>query len=375
MVARRLPMESYRSRVAEPDMTTVRPSNVQPRADLATLPSYVPGRSIPGAIKLASNEVPAGPLPSVAKAIAEAALQVHRYPDTGAGELTTRLAAKLGVPEAQIAIGCGSVSLCQQLIQATCTERDEVVFGWRSFEAYPIVTHVVGAKQVRVPLTSDHALDLDAMLAAITPQTRLVFVCSPNNPTGTLVRKAELDRFLAAVPSNVLVVLDEAYFEFVTDPDAPDGIDHVRERDNIAVLRTFSKAYGLAGLRVGYCVASEEIAAAVRKVCLPFSVNHLAQAAAIASLDAEEELFERVHEIKSERVRVRDELIAAGYDVPETQANFVWLPLGEHTAAFNEHCLEHKVVVRAFVGDGARVTIGTPEENDIFLAAAKSFSR
>ncbi|MFC0115944.1 histidinol-phosphate transaminase [Kibdelosporangium aridum] len=356
-------------------MTTVRPSNVQPRADLATLPSYVPGRSIPGAIKLASNEVPAGPLPSVAKAIAEAALQVHRYPDTGAGELTARLAAKLGVPEAQIAIGCGSVSLCQQLIQATCTERDEVVFGWRSFEAYPIVTHVVGAKQVRVPLTSDHALDLDAMLAAITPQTRLVFVCSPNNPTGTLVRKAELDRFLAAVPSNVLVVLDEAYFEFVTDPDAPDGIDHVRERDNIAVLRTFSKAYGLAGLRVGYCVASEEIAAAVRKVCLPFSVNHLAQAAAIASLDAEEELFERVHEIKGERVRVRDELIAAGYDVPETQANFVWLPLGEHTAAFNEHCLEHKVVVRAFVGDGARVTIGTPEENDIFLAAAKSFSR
>ncbi|WP_084427492.1 histidinol-phosphate transaminase [Kibdelosporangium aridum] len=356
-------------------MTTVRPSNVQPRADLATLPSYVPGRSIPGAIKLASNEVPAGPLPSVAKAIAEAALQVHRYPDTGAGELTARLAAKLGVPEAQIAIGCGSVSLCQQLIQATCTERDEVVFGWRSFEAYPIVTHVVGAKQVRVPLTSDHALDLDAMLAAITPQTRLVFVCSPNNPTGTLVRKAELDRFLAAVPSNVLIVLDEAYFEFVTDPDAPDGIDHVRERDNIAVLRTFSKAYGLAGLRVGYCVASKEIAAAVRKVCLPFSVNHLAQAAAIASLDAEEELFERVHEIKGERVRVRDELIAAGYDVPETQANFVWLPLGEHTAAFNEHCLEHKVVVRAFVGDGARVTIGTPEENDIFLAAAKSFSR
>ncbi|SMC98064.1 histidinol-phosphate aminotransferase [Kibdelosporangium aridum] len=375
MVARRPPMESYRSRVAEPDMTTVRPSNVQPRADLATLPSYVPGRSIPGAIKLASNEVPAGPLPSVAKAIAEAALQVHRYPDTGAGELTARLAAKLGVPEAQIAIGCGSVSLCQQLIQATCTERDEVVFGWRSFEAYPIVTHVVGAKQVRVPLTSDHALDLDAMLAAITPQTRLVFVCSPNNPTGTLVRKAELDRFLAAVPSNVLIVLDEAYFEFVTDPDAPDGIDHVRERDNIAVLRTFSKAYGLAGLRVGYCVASKEIAAAVRKVCLPFSVNHLAQAAAIASLDAEEELFERVHEIKGERVRVRDELIAAGYDVPETQANFVWLPLGEHTAAFNEHCLEHKVVVRAFVGDGARVTIGTPEENDIFLAAAKSFSR
>ncbi|ALG05711.1 histidinol-phosphate transaminase [Kibdelosporangium phytohabitans] len=350
-------------------------SYVQPRADLASLPSYVPGRTIPGAIKLASNEVPAGPLPSVTKAIADAAAHAHRYPDSGAGELTARLAAKLGVPESRIAVGCGSVSLCQQLIQATCTERDEVLFAWRSFEAYPIVTHVVGAKQVRVPLTDDHALDLDAMLAAITPRTRLVFVCTPNNPTGTLVRKAELDRFIEAVPSNVLVVLDEAYFEFVTDPDATDGIDYLRERDNVAVLRTFSKAYGLAGLRVGYCVTSEEVATAVRKVYVPFSVNHLAQAAAIASLDAEQELFERVLEIKDERIRVRDELVAAGYDVPETQANFVWLPLGDRTAAFNEHCLANKLVVRAFAGEGARVTISTAEENDLFLAAAKSFSR
>ncbi|ONI72608.1 histidinol-phosphate transaminase [Actinosynnema sp. ALI-1.44] len=348
---------------------------VQPRADLASLPSYVPGRTIPGAIKLASNEVPAGPLPSVAKAIADAAAHAHRYPDSAAGELTARLATKLGVAEAQISVGCGSVSLCQQLIQATCTDRDEVMFGWRSFEAYPIVTHVVGAQQVRVPLTNDHALDLDAMLAAITPRTRLIFVCTPNNPTGTLVRKAELDRFVEAVPSNVLVVLDEAYFEFVTDPDAVDGVDYLRDRDNVAVLRTFSKAYGLAGLRVGYCATSEEVTTAVRKVYLPFSVNHLAQAAAIASLDAEQELFERVLEIKDERIRVRDELVTAGYEVPETQANFVWLPLGDRTAAFNDHCLEQKLVVRAFAGEGARVTISTPEENDLFLAAAKSFSR
>nr|WP_157527857.1 histidinol-phosphate transaminase [Kibdelosporangium sp. MJ126-NF4] len=349
--------------------------NVRPRADLAGLPPYVPGRTIPGAIKLASNEVPAGPLPSVAEAIADAALQAHRYPDTGAAELTSRLAAKLGVPETQISVGCGSVSLCQLLIQSTCTERDEVIFGWRSFEAYPIVTQIVGAQQVRVPLTGDHALDLDAMAAAITDRTRLVFVCSPNNPTGTLVRKAELDRFLDSVPPNVLVVLDEAYFEFVTDPEAINGVDYVRERENIAVLRTFSKAYGLAGLRVGYCAASEEITSTVRKVYLPFSVNHLAQAAAIASLDAEQELFERVREIRNERVRVRDELIAAGFEVPETQANFVWLPLGERTAEFNEHCMENKIVVRAFAGDGARVTVSTAEENDAFLAAAKSFSR
>jgi histidinol-phosphate aminotransferase len=369
-VSRTDPRAGYRARVREAEV-----SNVQARPDLATLPSYVPGKSIPGAIKLASNEVPAGALPSVAAAIAQAAQDIHRYPDTAATELTARLVDKLRVPAEHIAVGCGSVSLCQQLIQALCTERDEVVFPWRSFEAYPIVTQVVGAKQVRVPLTEGHALDLDAISAAITPNTRLVFVCTPNNPTGTVLRSAELNRFLDSVPSNVLVVLDEAYFEFINDPDVPNGVDIFRERGNVAVLRTFSKAYGLAGLRVGYCVAPEDVATALRKVYVPFSVNHIAQVAAIASLDAEDELMERCREIMAERVRVRDELIKAGYDVPETQANFVWLPLGERTAAFNEHCLEHKVVVRAFVGDGARVTIGTPEENDVFLAAARSFSR
>jgi histidinol-phosphate aminotransferase len=228
---------------------------------------------------------------------------------------------------------------------------------------------------VRVPLTEGHALDLDAMAAAITPATRLVFVCTPNNPTGTLVRKQELNRFLDAVPQNVFVVLDEAYWEFVDDADAPDGLQITRERDNVAMLRTFSKAYGLAGLRIGYCVAPEHVTTALRKVYVPFSVNHIGQVAAIASLDAEDELFERVNVIKSERVRVRDELLALGYDVPETQANFVWLPLGERAAEFNEHCLAHKVIVRAFVGDGVRVTTSTPDENDLFLAAARSFSR
>ncbi|TCO64417.1 histidinol-phosphate transaminase [Actinocrispum wychmicini] len=350
-------------------------TNVQPRADLATLPSYVPGRVIPGAIKLASNEVAGGPLPSVAKAIGQAAAEIHRYPDTGCGELTERLAAKLGESPERIAIGCGSVTLCQQMIQALCTEQDTVVFPWRSFEAYPIVTQVVGAQQVRVPLTPGHAIDLDAVAAAVTPTTRLVFVCTPNNPTGTLIRKQELNRFLDAVPTNVMVVLDEAYWEFVDDADAPNGLEIARERENVAMLRTFSKAYGLAGLRIGYCVAPEHVAAALRKVYIPFSVNHIAQAAAVASLEAEDELFERVRVIKDERIRVRDELLALGYDVPETQANFVWLPLGERAVAFNEHCLSHKVIVRAFAGDGARVTVSTPEENDVFLAAARSFSR
>ncbi|PSL55519.1 histidinol-phosphate aminotransferase [Saccharothrix carnea] len=352
---------------------------VRTRADLVALPGYVPGKTIPGAIKLASNEVSAGPLPSVVRAIADAATAVNRYPDTAATDLVARLADKLGVPADQVAVGCGSVTLCQQLVQATCTGADEVVFAWRSFEAYPIITAVVGARQTRVPLTGGHGLDLDAMADAITPDTRLVFVCNPNNPTGTALRAAEIERFIERVPSDVLVVIDEAYKEFVDDPDVPDGVELAKAqwaagRDNVAVLRTFSKAYGLAGLRVGYAVASPAVAETLRKVYVPFSVNALAQVAALASLDAEAELMARCRAIVAERARVRGELLAAGFEVPESQANFVWLPLGERTAAFNEHCLAHKVVVRAFVGDGARVTIGEPEENDAFLAAAKSFS-
>ncbi|MEV0677158.1 histidinol-phosphate transaminase [Actinosynnema sp. NPDC050436] len=352
---------------------------VRTRADLSALPSYVPGKTIPGAIKLASNEVSAGPLPSVVRAIADAATAVNRYPDTAATDLVARLGDKLGVPAAQVAVGCGSVTLCQQLVQATCAEADEVVFPWRSFEAYPIITAVVGAGQTRVPLTSGHGLDLDAMLAAITPKTRLVFVCNPNNPTGTALRRAEVERFIEQVPAETLVVLDEAYKEFVDDPDVPDGVELAKAqwaagRDNVAALRTFSKAYGLAGLRVGYAVGSPELAETLRKVYVPFSVNALAQVAALASLDAEDELMVRCRAIVAERGRVREELLAAGFEVPVTQANFVWLPLGERTAAFNEHCLGHKVVVRAFAGDGARVTIGEPEENDAFLAAARTFT-
>ncbi|GAB2999358.1 histidinol-phosphate transaminase [Saccharothrix stipae] len=352
---------------------------VRTRADLVALPGYVPGKTIPGAIKLASNEVSAGPLPSVVRAIADAATAVNRYPDTAATELVARLGDKLGVPVAQLAVGCGSVTLCQQLVQATCADADEVVFAWRSFEAYPIITAVVGARQAKVPLTPGHGLDLDAMADAITPKTRLVFVCNPNNPTGTALRRAEIERFVERVPSDVLVVIDEAYKEFVDDPDVPDGVELAKAqwaagRDNVAVLRTFSKAYGLAGLRVGYAVASPAVAETLRKVYVPFSVNALAQVAALASLDAEAELMARCRAIVAERARVRGELLTAGFEVPESQANFVWLPLGERTAAFNEHCLAHKVVVRAFVGDGARVTIGEPEENDAFLAAARSFT-
>ena len=350
------------------------------RADLDRLPLYVPGRTVPGAIKLASNEVSAGPLPSVVAAIAAAGAAVNRYPDNGATALVTRLAQRFDLAEDQVSVGCGSVSLCQQLVQATCTERDEVLFGWLSFEAYPIVAGVVGARTAMVPLTPDHRLDVDAMLAAITPATRLVFACTPNNPTGTALTAAELRHLIDSVPRDVLVVIDQAYREFNDDPDLPDGIDVAREawargQDNVAVLRTFSKAYGLAGLRVGYCAAPKPITEAVRKVYVPFAVNAIAQVAAIASLDAEDELLARCRDVVAERGRVRSALLDLGYAVPPSQANFVWLPLGEKTVAFNEHCLDHNVVVRAFASHGARVTIGSPDENDVFLAAAQSFPR
>jgi histidinol-phosphate aminotransferase len=337
---------------------------------------------VPGAVKLASNEVSYPPLPSVAAAIADAvsagAAGINRYPDNGAVTLIAELAAHRGVEPDNLAVGCGSVSLCQQLIQATCDDGDAVLYGWRSFEAYPIVTQVVGATPVTVPVTAQHALDLPAIADAVTDRTRLIFVCSPNNPTGTLVGAAELESFLDAVPETVLVVLDEAYREFVTDPGdgtVPDGTAAALARPNVVSLRTMSKAYGLAGLRVGYAIAQRPVIGALNKVAVPFGVNSLAQVAAVAALSAGDELAERCAAVTAERGRVTDALRGFGYEVPTSQANFVWLPLAERAAEFAAHCEREKVIVRPFpdATGGARVTIGSPEENEVFLAAASSW--
>jgi histidinol-phosphate aminotransferase len=342
------------------------------RPTLATLPAYVPGRTVPGAIKLASNETPYPPLPSVVERIAAAATDVNRYPDNFATELTAAIAAKYGVDAEQVRVGCGSVSLCTQLVQAVADADEEVMYAWRSFEAYPIISAVSGASAIQVPLT-DHVHDLEAMAERITGKTRLVFVCNPNNPTGTAVGRAALMRFLQAVPPDVVVALDEAYREFVTDPSVPDGMSLLDEFPNLVVLRTFSKAYGLAGLRVGYAVAADPaLTSALRQTQVPFAVTTIAQAAALASLEpqAEKELLARVGDVVDERERVREALLGFGYEVPPTQANFVWLPLGDATLTWAAGCEERKVIVRPFAGDGARVTIGTPDENDRFLAAA-----
>jgi histidinol-phosphate aminotransferase len=321
---------------------------------------------------LASNESPFGPLPSVTQAIATASAGINHYPDAAARVLTKAIADRHGVPASHVTVGCGSTGLTQALLTAAAGHGDQVVCPWRSFEAYPILIGLAGAGEVRVPLHGERH-DLAAMARAVTPATRVVLVCSPNNPTGTVVGRNELATFLRQVPADCLVVLDEAYAEYVRDPQAANGLGEYRDHPNLAVLRTFSKAYGLAGARAGYLVAHEPVIRAVRAATPAFSVSALAQAAAAASLAAEPELAQRVEWVAGERTRVRDELLAQGWTVPDSGANFVWLRLGDSTLSFAGACEQAGVRIRAYDGEGARVSIGGKEANDTFLAAAKAF--
>ncbi len=350
------------------------------RAALDQVPAYVAGkppapREGQTVYKVSSNENPHPPLPSVLEVIREEAAGVNRYPDMGVTRLTDALAAHLDVPREQLATGTGSVGVLAQIVQSLCDAGDEVVYAWRSFEAYPIVVAIAGAVSVQVPLTDDHRHDLDAMLAAITDRTKVVLVCTPNNPTGPAVTHAELEAFIARVPRHVLVVVDEAYLEFVEGEGRVDGLALRREHANVMLLRTFSKAYGLAGLRVGYAVAPEPVAEALRKTATPFGVNVLAQTAAVASLEAKAELDVRVKQLTAERARVVEALREAGWDLPESQANFVWFPLCERTPAFVAACEEAGLSVRPYGTDGVRVTIGEPEANDRVIEVATAFLR
>lgn len=349
---------------------------VRVRTVIADIPDYRPGRNadlvarergLEHAVKLASNEVPYPPPESVQRAVAVAAGGVHRYPDDGGLALRERLAARLGVQVDEVLLGAGSVALCQQAVLATTDPGDEAVWCWPSFEAYPIIGRQAGATIVAPPLR-DHRYALDEMATAITKRTRILFVCNPNNPTGTVVDAAELEAFLSDVPEDRLVVLDEAYREFVRDEAVADGVEVARRRPNVLVLRTFSKAYGLAGLRVGYGVGSVDVVAAVRRTRQPFGVSALAQVAALAALDAEAEIRARVDEVICERARVIRVLRAElGLDVPESQANFVWLPVGARAAELADACEARGVVLRPFAGSGVRVTVGTSDENDVML--------
>lgn len=350
------------------------------RAILDSIPAYKagqPARVQPGitAHKLSSNENPFGPLPAVLDAAREAAASMQLYPDFASTALVGAIASRFAVPEAQVTVATGSVGLTQQLVQIACDAGDGVMFAWRSFESYPIVTLIGGAVPQRVALDADDRHDLDAMADAIDETTRLVFVCNPNNPTGTAVGGRALAEFIERVPDDVLIVIDEAYREFVDPGAVPDGLDFARDHANVAVLRTFSKAYGLAGLRVGFCIAHAPVADALRKVQVPFGVSSVAQAAGVAALQpaVEAAAMERVELLVAERARVDAGLRAAGLAPSVSEANFVWLRLGEQTGHFAEACESAGLAVRPFADEGVRISIGLPEANDRLLATATSW--
>jgi histidinol-phosphate aminotransferase len=348
------------------------------RAAVRAMPAYVPGaRAAAGdrpMVKLSSNENPFPPHPAVVEAIRGVADQVNRYPDMYAGELVAAIAQRHGWQENGVVAGNGSVAVLAHVLEAVCAPGDEVVYAWRSFEAYPIAVAVAGASAAPVALTPEGRHDLPAMAEAVTARTRAVLLCSPNNPTGPVLRQDDLEDLLASIRSDVLVVLDEAYAEFVREPAAADGASLLEAWPNLVVLRTFSKAFALAGLRVGYALAQPELATGFRSVSTPFGVNAVAQAAAIAALGVQAQAMELISSLVEERERVLTALADHGWNVPEAQGNFLWLPLGSASTRFAAHARDLGVLVRPFTDDGVRVSIGAPEENDAFLEVVREWA-
>lgn len=322
-------------------------------------------------VDLSMNESPFPPIPAVLDAVHSAAAQMQRYPDFRAAEAVAALAKHLGVPEAQLVVGPGSAGLTQLVIQALDPDRTEIVQPALSFEGYPLMAANVRNRAVRVPLAG-LAHDLDAMADAVTERTRCVLLCNPNNPTGAVLTHAQIAGFLTRIPSEVVVIIDEAYREYVSDGAYADGLLLHGEHDNVCVVRTFSKAYGLASLRVGYAVVPAGIAEAVRMAGLLFYPGGLAQAAASACLDpqAQQECARRCAELRDTRDRLRADLIAAGLPVAPSEANFLWLPLGPDSERFALRCRAAGLIVRCFPGVGVRVTVGDEEANARVLAVA-----
>ena len=353
------------------------------RPALAELAPYEPGKPVEEVqrelglervVKLASNEGPFPPFPAALEAMERAASGLNRYPDGGAYRLRAALADRHGVAFEEVALGAGADGVIDCLCQAVLDPRDEIVCGWPSFPVYLIDAHKLGAIARTVPLR-EHRYDLDGLLAAITPRTKLVYVCHPNNPTGTMNTRAELDAYFERVPPHVLTVLDQAYFEYVDDPDYPDGIEeYFKAGRRVLVLRTFSKIYGLAGLRVGYGVGEAPIVTAAGKVRRAFDIGIPAQVAALASLDGDEELGRRRRLTAEGRGTIERALAAAGLEPARgAVANFVYAEVGEDARPLFDALLRLGVIVRPLAGFGApeaiRVTVGTPEENEIFASA------
>ncbi|MPY10434.1 aminotransferase class I/II-fold pyridoxal phosphate-dependent enzyme [Arthrobacter sp. KR32] len=355
---------------------------LRPRGVFGKLPRYAAGKPpvvVEGleSFKLSSNENPLPPLPAVLEAIASET-SVNRYPDPMTTALRTELAGYLGVPATDIVTGAGSLGALNQILATFAGQNDfdapdEVVYAWRSFEAYPISVGLAGAAGVQVPVRADGTHDLDAMAAVITDRTRVVMLCTPNNPTGPVLTRDDVVGFLEKVPAHVVVVIDEAYQEFVRRSDAVDGIELYRGYENVIVLRTFSKAHGLAGLRVGYSVSQPALTEHLRVSAVPFAVSQIAEHAAVTSLRHIDEVEVRVQSIVDERIRVVAGLRDLGWTIPEAEGNFVWLALGEHTQDFAVRAGEHALSVRAFGSEGVRVSIGEEAANTRFLALCRDF--
>ena len=357
---------------------------IRPRNVMGKLPRYTAGKP-PAVIdglqsyKLSSNENPFPPLPAVLDALSNWQ-DFNRYPDPLSTALRTELAAFLDVPAEDIVTGAGSLGALNQLLSTFAGQDengvpDEVIYPWRSFEAYPISVGLSGADSVQVPLRADGTHDLEVMAAAVTARTRVILLCTPNNPTGPALTAGQVEDFLAKVPADVLVVIDEAYEDFVRDPEAVNGIEMYRKHPNVVVLRTFSKGAGLAGLRVGYSVSHPQVTQHLRVSAVPFAVSQLAETAAVASLRHHGELVERIQGLVEERTRVVAGLKDLGWWIPEAQGNFVWLALGENTPEFAALAEQQALAVRAFGTEGIRVSIGEPEANTRFLALCATYTK
>ena len=325
-------------------------------------------------VKLASNETPWAPHPAVLEAIERELHTLNRYPDPNKARLRHRLAERLEAAPARIAVGNGSCELLLAAADALLEPGAEIVYAWPSFSMYPHLAAQSGARAIEVPLDAEGRHDLGAMAREVTVATRIVLVCNPNNPTATALPIEEIDAFVSELPRHVCVILDEAYVEFSTLQDPDESLPLADRHPNLVLLRTFSKVYGLCGLRVGYGLGSEDFRRAVDRVRQPFSVNALAQAGAVEALEHQDEVVRRVERVATERLHVEEALAERGLDSTDSQANFSWVSLGDRDeAAVMRGLGERGVIVRggAALGGGGhlRVTYGTREENDRFLAA------
>ncbi|SFB17530.1 histidinol-phosphate aminotransferase [Cohnella sp. OV330] len=359
-----------------------------PRAALAAMQPYVPGRSIADiraeyglerVVKLASNENPLGPSPLALQAVRDMLPDMHRYPDDRAGLLRSKLAAKLSLDDAQFIVANGADELITLICEAYLEPGDRIATYAPTFSEYAFGGRLMNAETIAVPLPDSFALRADDLLAAVDPRTKLVFVCSPNNPTGTYMPKTELAYLLSRLPERCLLVLDAAYSHFADAPDYADGFELLRKGARLVVLQTFSKAYGLAGIRAGFAAGPADVIAHMLAVKEPFNVNALAQAAAAAALDDETHLEATLRKNAAGRIRLREGLERLGVRSVPSQSNFVLADFGRRTASVYGELLRRGVIVRSGTGwglhDRLRISVGTAEEIDLLLACLSDVLR